>query len=188
MMQAAISSGVFLIDICFTLYITLIMLRFLLQYIKADFYNPICQFLMKATNPLLIPCRRIIPGFFGFDCAALVLIYILQLIEIVLKILLVYGSFALTPWMFLVGIVEIVILLITIFIYAIIIQAISSWFSQPYAYNPMTTILTQITDPILRPFRRFFQTQSGMDFSPLVAIIILYAIKIFIMGLMPVNL
>ena len=186
MIQAFVSTGVFIIDICFTLYASLILLRFLLQCVKVDFYNPICQMLIKATNHLLIPLRRIIPGLFGVDLAALVLVYIILIIETLLKYLLIYGSLFFNFSLFLIAFVEIFLLFINIYIYAIIIQAISSWFQQPFGYNPILVVLSQLTNPILKPLRGIFSTKAGIDFSPLVAIICLYAIKIFIMTLLPV--
>ena len=82
MTATLINIAVFLITTLFSMYMTAILLRFLFQWVKADFYNPICQFLIKVTNPLLIPFRRIIPGWFALDIASLVLLFIVQLLEL----------------------------------------------------------------------------------------------------------
>ena len=76
------NAGIFLLNTIFGIYITLLLLRFLLQILRADFYNPVCQLLVKITNPLLTPLRRVIPGFFGIDFAAIVLLFILQFVLI----------------------------------------------------------------------------------------------------------
>ena len=72
---------VFLINTVFGLYTAAVMLRFLLQWMRADFYNPICQAIVKLTNPPLLPLRRVIPGWRGLDFAAVVLVVILQIID-----------------------------------------------------------------------------------------------------------
>ena len=70
-------AAVFLIDFAFSVYIFIVLTRFVLQLARADFYNPISQFVLRATNPLLAPLRRLIPGYRGLDIASLVLILIL---------------------------------------------------------------------------------------------------------------
>ncbi|PWS15420.1 YggT family protein, partial [Klebsiella pneumoniae] len=76
------NAAVYLIELLYGLYILIVLVRFLLQTARANFYNPISQFVVKATNPLLVPLRRIIPGYGGVDIAALVLLYLLQAIKI----------------------------------------------------------------------------------------------------------
>lgn len=178
---AALNTAGFLINIIFTLYLAAIMLRFLLQWVKADFYNPVCQFLIKVTNPLLIPLRRIIPGVFGLDMAAVVLMFIIQLIEVCLSSWM--AGMPITGIVILVAIRLLVLLLINVYIYAIIVQAIASWFVRPGVYNPAFILLHQLTAPVLKPFRKYIPPMGGMDFSPLVAIILLYAVSIFISSL-----
>ena len=72
--------GMLLINTVGSILLLIVMLRFLLQLVRADFYNPISQFIVKATNPVLIPLRRVIPGFGGLDIASLVLAYGVQVI------------------------------------------------------------------------------------------------------------
>ncbi|MDH5473876.1 MAG: YggT family protein, partial [Gammaproteobacteria bacterium] len=111
------------------------MLRLLLQWVRADFYNPVCQFIVKATNPVVIPLRRFIPGIWGIDIASLVLILCFTAI----KIFLVYGlsgidiSFA---GVIIKTVIETIILTLDIFLFAIIIQAVLSWIN-PDPYNPI---------------------------------------------------
>lgn len=165
-------AGVFLIGVIFSFYILLVMLRFLLQLVRADFYNPVSQFVVRLTTPPLRPLRRLIPGIAGVDVAALVLLLVLQLVELVL-IHSIMGQ-PLHPWvLFVFALAELVRTALMIFIIAIIIQAVLSWV-QPGAYNPFTSVLYQLTNPVLRPFRRIMPPVSGFDLSPMVALLVLY--------------
>jgi YggT family protein len=164
-------AGAFLISVAFGFYILLMMLRFLLQTVRADFYNPLSQFIVKLTSPVLKPVRRIIPGLGGIDVATLVVLLVLQIIELVLIGAMMGGS--LHPAVLLVmAIGRLINMVLYIFIIAIIVQAILSWV-QPATYNPMTVILYQLTEPVLRPIRSILPVFSGIDLSPLVAIIAL---------------
>lgn len=160
---------VFLIDILFHLYTVILMLRLILQWARADFYNPVSQFIVKITNPLVKPLRRIIPGFFGIDFATLVLIFALTTI----KILIVYSlsGYNLFSGLLIITIVlDVVDLLLNIFLFAIIIQALLSWVN-PDPYNPVVALLNSLTWPILKHFRKLIPPISGFDLSPIFAII-----------------
>ena len=166
---------VFLVQTLFGLYILVVMLRFLLQWVRADFYNPISQFLVKATNPPLRPLRRVIPGFRGIDFASVVLMWGLKTIELMLVTLFTSGSITLLLPLLL-AIPELVSLLLNVFLFAILIQVIISWIN-PGSYNPATTLLYSLTEPVLRPIRRRLPAADGLDFSPLVAMIVLVLLK-----------
>ena len=84
-----------IIEVVFGLYILAVLLRFLFQIVRADFYNPISQFLVALTNPLLKPLRRVIPGMYGIDVASLVLLVALKGLEVFLIFSL--GGYALEP-------------------------------------------------------------------------------------------
>ena len=166
---------VFLIDILFHLYTVILMLRLILQWAGADFYNPVSQFIVKITNPLVKPLRRIIPGFFGIDFATLVLIFALTTI----KILIVYSlsGYNLFSGLLIITIVlEVVDLLLNIFLFAIIIQALLSWVN-PDPYNPVVALLNSLTWPILKHFRKLIPPISGFDISPIFAIITIMFIQ-----------
>lgn len=164
-------AGIFLVNILFGFYILMVMLRFLLQAVRADFYNPLSQFLVKITAPALNPLRRLIPGYGGVDVAAIVLLLALQFIELLL-IGLIAAQGLHVGIMLVIAITSLVRLLLYIYIVAIIIQAIISWV-QPGAYNPVTALMHQLTAPLLAPIRRSLPPVSGLDLSPLVALIIL---------------
>ncbi|VAW80144.1 Cell division integral membrane protein, YggT and half-length relatives [hydrothermal vent metagenome] len=171
----------FLINTLFGLYIMTVMLRFLLAVVKADFYNPVSQFLVKITNPPLIPLRRIIPSTRKIDTSALVLMLILQLLSFTLISLLRGGPVAMWPLLIL-SLRELSELALNVFLFSIFIQVIISWVN-PGAYNPVVSLLYSITEPVLRPCRRIIPPISGMDLSPLVALIAIQLAKFLILPL-----
>ena len=160
---------VFLIKSLFGLYLIAIMLRFLLQLTRADFYNPMSQFLVKITNPPLVPLRRIIPGVMGIDFAAVVLLIIIQGIELFLEY--IVQGFTLAPLGLLVlTIAELLRLLFQVYFYTILIQVILSWIN-PGAYNPTVALLYSLNEPLLRRARRIIPPIHGVDLSPIVVVI-----------------
>ncbi len=165
------NAATFLIETIFGLYILIVMLRFLLQWARADFYNPVSQFIVKATQPALKPLRKIIPGIGGLDAAALVFMIILKLVELWL----VTGLLGLSPQiggLVILSIADLLGLLINVFIFSILIQVIISWVN-PGMYNPVMGLLHSLTEPLLGPARRVIPPISGLDLSPIVVIIIL---------------
>ncbi len=164
-------AGVFLIQTLFGLYILAIMLRFLLQWVRADFYNPVSQFLVKITNPPLKPLRRLVPGFWGMDLAAIMLMLLLQMLELFLVGVIVGQAFS-PLGVLIMSIGELLSLAVYVFIFAIIIQIILSWI-QPGSYNPVIGLVNHITEPLLAPARRLIPSISGLDLSPLAVLILL---------------
>jgi len=170
---------VFLVQILFGTYTLVVMLRFVLQLVHADFYNPVSQFIVKVTTPVLRPLRRVIPGIGGMDVASLVLIWLLKSIELALVILLSGMSvnlLAALAW----ALPELVALLINVFLFAILIQVILSWVS-PGTYNPVTGLIHSLTDPLLRPARRLIPPISGLDLSPMLVMVLLVLLKMLLL-------
>ncbi|MDO8955158.1 MAG: YggT family protein [Gammaproteobacteria bacterium] len=172
-----IQVSIFLINTLFSLYITAVMLRFLLQWVKADFYNPLCQFLMKITNPLLLPLRRIIPGWFGLDMAAVALMLMLQIIEIALLDWIV--SMPISGLIVIIALIKLVISLLSLYFYLILVRAVLSWIS-PQQNTPMQYLLWQLTEPVMRPARRIIKPIHGFDLSPILVLILIQALLILI--------
>ncbi len=171
----------FLITTLFSLYILAVMLRFLLGLVRADFYNPVSQFLVRITNPLLVPMRKVIPTLGKFDTSAVVLLLVLQLLSVLIVVALRDVSVSFVAILaFTVG--ELIMLLINVFLFAIIVQVILSWVS-PGTYNPVNAILYSLTNPILQPFRRLIPPLSGIDLSPLFALIALQVARMLILPL-----
>ncbi len=167
------NAGVFLIQTLFGIYEVIILLRFLLQLVRADFYNPISQFIVKATNLPLRPLRRIIPGLAGMDIASLVLLLVVVIVELLLLSVVANLPLPTLPGMIALALVEILKLLIYVLLFSVFVLAILSWISQG-GYNPVANLLYQITAPLLRPARRLLPPMGGLDLSPMVVMIVLY--------------
>jgi len=168
----------FLITTLFSLYILAVMLRFLLGAVRADFYNPVSQFLVRITNPVLAPMRKIIPSVGKYDTSALLLMLLLQIVSLVLMVLL-RGSSVSIMALLLFAVAELVLLLINIFIFSILVQVVLSWIN-PGTYTPVGALLQSLTNPILAPIQRIIPPVSGIDLSPLFALIGLQVLKMLI--------
>ncbi len=165
------SAGILLVNAVFGFFVTVVMLRFMLQTVRADFYNPLSQFVVKVTNPLLVPLRRVVPGLGGVDLAALILMYALQLVELWLVSLLM--GLSVSPGILMVeGVAQLIDLAITIYMVTIIAEAILSWFQQG-GHHPVMVLLHQLNEPLLAPARRIIPSISGIDLSPLVVLVLL---------------
>ena len=167
----------YLIQTLLSLHLLAMLLRFLLQLVRADFYNPICQFLVKVTNPLVLPLRKVIPGFAGLDMASLVLALLLQLAGIVA--LLLINSLGLPNILLLLAwsALGVVGLLVNIYFFALLAMIILSWVA-PGSSNPAIYLLFQITEPVMAPFRKALPPMGGMDFSPILVFILINVIQI----------
>ncbi len=173
-----VDAATLLIETVFGLYIIIVLLRFLLQLARADFYNPISQFIVKATQPPLKPLRRLIPGFAGLDLAALFLMLVLQIIELWL-IFAVRGTAPGFAAIAILSVAELLQLCIYVFLFSIIVQVVLSWLN-PDTYNPVTALLYRLNEPLLRPARRLLPPFSGIDLSPLVVIVVLQLASILL--------
>ncbi len=161
----------FLVGILFTLYLMVVLLRLWLQLAKADFYNPMSQFVVRVTHPIVGPLRRVIPSIGNFDTATLVLAFVIAVLNVwVLAMLRGYSGF------------DPVAILISAFIYmlseaaqlviyVLIIRAILSWVSQ--GNNPLEHLFHQLTEPLVAPIRRVVPAVGGLDLSPMILIILL---------------
>ena len=173
---------IYIVQTLGSLYLLIVLLRFILQLVRADFYNPLSQFTVKATQPLLKPLRRIIPGFGGLDLASLVLAILVQLALMVLVILIAGANPAAVGLQLLVwAIIAVTSLFLKIFFFAMIISVILSWVA-PGSYNPGAQLVNQICEPLLAPFRRLLPNLGGLDISPIFAFIALNLLDRFVIG------
>jgi YggT family protein len=173
-------AGTYLIQTIFGLYLLAILLRFLLQIARADFYNPVCHTIVKITNPLLQPLRRITPGLFGLDIAALILGLMVQTASICL-ILILHGYqlpslLPLFGWAF-IGTLSLVL---NIYFFALIAVIILSWVA-PHSQNPLAMLIQQLIEPVMRPVRRLMPNLGGLDLSPIVIFIAINLVKIVLL-------
>ena len=176
------TATVFLIQTVFGFYILAVMLRFLLQCVRADFYNPLVQFLVRITNPLLLPLRRFVPGYRGLDLASVVLAFALQLLEALLVTAL-FGRSLDIGGVLLVTVMELLKLLINIYLWGVIIQAVLSWIN-PDPRHPAARVLAQLTSPLLRPARRLLPPVSGVDLSPVLVVVALIFVSLLLQDLL----
>ncbi|WP_437879378.1 YggT family protein [Pseudomonas sp. LRF_L74] len=181
-MSGLIEALVYIIQTLGSLYLLVVLLRFILQLVRADFYNPLSQFTVKATQPLLKPLRKIIPGFAGLDLASLVLALIVQLL-LMAVVLLIAGVNPLSVGGILLvwAVIALTSLFLKIFFFAMIISVILSWVA-PGSYNPGAQLVNQICEPVLAPFRRLIPNLGGLDISPIFAFMALHLIDRFIIG------
>jgi YggT family protein len=163
-----------LISFAIDFYIVIIITRFMLQMVRADFYNPLSQFVVKATSPILNPLRRVIPGYGGWDVASVVLLLIVVLIKV--GLVLAVNGYPLDPVVVAVlGVRSLGKALIDYFSLTIFAGAILSWFAQ--GYHPVVNVIMQVSEPVLRPFRKLIPSMGGLDLSPAIALVILQVLK-----------
>ncbi len=168
-------AAVFIIQTLGSLYLLIVLMRFILQLVRANFYNPLCQFVVKATQTLLKPLRRVIPSLFGLDMSSLVLALLLQiLLFVVILMLNGYQAFTvlLLPW----ALIGIFSLFLKIIFWSMIISVILSWVA-PGSRSPGAELVYQITEPVLAPFRRLIPNLGGLDISPIFAFIAIQLIQ-----------
>ena len=174
----------FLISTVFDLYTVIVMLRLLLQLCRADFFNPVSQFVVKATDPILKPVRMVLPAVPRLDLAALLVAYLL----LALKSMLIYwiseGVIYVGLAIWVVALRDLLLLAFHVLFWATLARVILSWIS-PSGYNPALALLLQITDFFLKPIQRMLPAFGGLDFSPLVLLIGLQFLIRVLLSLLP---
>ncbi|AVO53698.1 YggT family protein [Ectopseudomonas mendocina] len=181
-MSGLIEALIYIIQTLGSLYLLIVLLRFILQLVRADFYNPLSQFIVKATQPLVTPLRRIIPGFAGLDLASLILAILVQLVLMIVTLTLMgynVGGFILQLLVW--SLIGVTSLFLKVFFFALIISVILSWVA-PGSYNPGAQLVNQICEPLLAPFRKLLPNLGGLDISPIFAFITINLIDRFVIG------
>lgn len=158
----------FLVNTLFGLYVYTLVARFLLQATRADFYNPLAQFVWKVTNPLIRPVQRAVPRWRSWDLATLAVAWALLVLNLAIDFALL--DLRLSPSLVLLGLLKLGVMFINFFTFAILIQAVMSWFGAAM-HSPAASLLFSLTEPLLRPVRRVLPPLGGLDLSPLVVII-----------------
>ncbi len=173
------TAAVYILQTIGSLYLLIVLLRFILQLVRADFYNPLSQFIVRATHPLLKPLRKVIPSVAGLDLASLVLAILVQLVLMAL-ILMLLGYGLENPLQLLVwSIIGVTALFLKVFFFALIISVILSWVAQG-SHNPTAMLINQICEPLLSPIRRILPSMGGLDLSPIVAFLLLNLIDMLV--------
>ena len=169
--------AIYLLQTGLGFYLIIVMLRFIMQLVMADFYNPISQFVFKATQPLVGPLQTILKPIGRFDPASLTLATALQIAGIVLLLTLNNVTTPNPVTLFLWGFVGALGMLVKIYFYALLATIILSWIS-PGGSNPAAYLLHQITEPVMAPVRSLLPPMGGLDFSPIVVFILINIIEI----------
>ncbi|MFT4613491.1 MAG: YggT family protein [Bacteroidia bacterium] len=160
----------YLIQTLLGLYMFAMVLRFLLQLVKADFYNPICQFLVKITNPVVLPLRRIIPGYGGLDLSSLLIALVLQMLSLTALLLFKVGGLPSIGLLLIGSVLGLLALILQLYFFALLAMIVLSWIA-PGGQNPAVALLHQITEPVMAPFRKILPSLGGLDLSPILVFI-----------------
>lgn len=171
----------FLLTTLTSIIVFVILLRFYLQLVRANFRNPLAQSIMQLTSPLIVPVRRLIPPIGKIDTATLLVAYAVQLFMLVMLYLLQ----GIPPGIFLLwtAVFELINASIQLFIFAIIISVVISWIA-PGNYNPASALINDLVEPIMRPVRKLVPPMGGLDLSPLIALLALGVAQIVSRNLM----
>ena len=174
----------YLTQTVFGIYIFAVLLRLLLQLARADFYNPISQFVVKLSNPLVLPLRRVIPSIGRLDSATVLLALMLQFLAtiIVLGLLGVPFGTPNTQVVIVLSAVGILSLVVKVYFFAILAMIIFSWIA-PHSHHPALALLHQLTEPAMAPLRRLLPPMGGLDLSPILAFVAINVLEIVLRGL-----
>ncbi|MGF1760180.1 YggT family protein [Photobacterium sagamiensis] len=159
----------FLVSTAFDLYIMIVLLRIWLQWARADFYNPFSQFVVKATQPIVGPLRRMIPPIGGLDLATLIFAYLLSMGKFLILQLVINGTISFSPEFLWIGGLSLLKAAGGLLFWVLLIRAILSWVSQ--GRSPVEFVMHQLTEPMTAPIRRIIPAMGGLDLSVLVLFI-----------------
>lgn len=176
------NAGQILINFAFGALIALVVLRVLLQWVRANFYNPVCQFLYRVTNPVLMPLRRVIPSWRNIDIAAILLAWVLSAI----KLALLYGVAGQGLGIFglmVMAVADLGDFVLMLYFGLILVRVLLSFISVDRA-NPIVPLIFQLTEPVLRPIRRVVPTVAGLDLSPMVAWLIVMLARVALVAVL----
>ncbi|MEH6388525.1 YggT family protein [Pseudomonas profundi] len=174
-------AAIYLVQTLGSLYLLVVLLRFILQLIRADFYNPLSQFIVRATQPLLKPLRKVVPSFGGLDMASLVLAILIQLVLIAIIVMLMGYALPNIGQLLVWSLIGVTALFLKIFFFALIISVILSWVA-PHSSNPAAMLVQQLCEPVLAPIRGILPSMGGLDLSPIFAFIALRLVDMLVVA------
>jgi YggT family protein len=164
---------IFILKTLTHLYLLLLLLRFWLPVLRADFRNPVAQGVLRLTSPLVVPLRRFVPAIGRVDTATVLIAFTIEYLLILLLLTLSRVTPQFVP-IAVTAILDLAVLSLNMFFFVILIKIIMSWVA-PHNYNPVTAMLTTLSEPVLRPFRRLIPPIGGLDISPILAIVLIQA-------------
>ncbi|QCR35074.1 YggT family protein [Nissabacter sp. SGAir0207] len=165
----------FLVKTLIDLYVMVLLLRIWMQWARTDFYNPFSQFVVRITQPVVGPLRRVVPSLGPVDSASLLLAFLLMTIKYPLLLLIQGGGLSLSPYNLLFGLISVIKSAGYLVFWMIIIRSIMSWVSR--GNGPMDYVLMQLTEPLMAPVRRVIPAMGGIDFSAMVVVLVLYLLN-----------
>ena len=179
-------AGLFLVDTVLGIYILIVLLRFLFQLAGADFYNPLSQFIVKASNPPLARLHKLIPSLWGIDLGAIVLLLILEGLRLSVTALML-GHTPRVSGVLILSIGELLKLAVYVVVFSIFVRALLSWVSSG-TRNPMARLLGSFTEPLLAPARRLLPATSGLDLSPIIVFLgLMLILKLMVQPLLDLG-
>lgn len=172
------NAGQIIIQFVFGALIALIVLRVLLQWVRANFYNPICQFLYKVTNPILMPLRKIVPSWRNVDIAGIALAWVVTALKLVL-LYATLGQALGVLGLVVLSLADLIDFVLLLYIVLILVRVVISFVGAD-SYHPIVPLITQLTEPLLKPVRRVLPAVSGLDFSPVLVLLALTLARVLI--------
>ena len=172
------NAGIFLVQTFCGLYLILVLVRFLMQVSRVDYYNPICQAVVRLTDPAITPFKKLLPNVRGINFATLLVALLVQVIGISL-IMLLTGNPIFQPIYFAWALVGLTSMILDIYFFALIAMVIVSWIA-PYSNHPAMSLIIQLTDPICTPARRLLPPMGGLDFSIIIVFVAITLIDTFL--------
>jgi YggT family protein len=166
----------FLIKTIADLYLLTYLLRFILQWVRADYYNPLVQFIVRVTNPLVVPARRLLPSVAGVDLPTLVVLIALEAL-VTWLLLVLAGVSAPLAWFAFYVLLRLISLTLWFYLMAILIYVVLSWVGQRQ-HSPVGAVLGALVEPLLRPARRLIPPIAGLDLAPVLVLILIQAVVI----------
>lgn len=172
------NAAALLIEIAFGVIVVLFVLRLLAEAVRADFYNPLSQFLYRSTNPVLMPLRRIIPNFRRINIAALLIAWLAEFLKN-LALYALIGFRGAIPGVMLLGLADLLDFFAVLYLVMIFVWALLSFVSLD-ARHPLIPLLGRLVEPVLRPLRKILPAPGGLDLSPALAILIILLLRLLI--------
>jgi len=173
------SAITYIIETLLSLALFVVLARLLLQWTRADFRNPLCQAVVRITNPLILPLRRVLPPVGKIDTASVVAVVVVAIVDV--ACIFALQGFGMPPavqWVRPV-LTEIARTLLWTYLWAILFYALLSLIA-PGGYSPLQSLLSTLCEPVLRPIRRVIPAVAGLDLSPLWALIAIQALLILL--------
>lgn len=174
------NAGQILINFAFGALIALLVLRILLQSVRANFYNPVCQFLYKLTNPVLMPLRKVVPAWRNIDIAAIVLAWLLTAIKLALLYALA-GQALGVAGLAVMALADLADFVLMLYLGLILVRVLLSFISLERS-NPIVPLVYQLTEPVLRPIQRVLPQIAGLDLSPIVAWLVIMLLRVLVVA------